>query len=239
MAYTLAEANKLATDNLLAGVLETLTTKAGVLSFLPWITVVGNALAYRRQNAAPTVSFHDVGDTWTEDTPTFTEVTTALKILGGDADVDNFLQATRANVQDLEAETIILKAAAWRDKFEDMFINGSVDSDATQFDGLQEMLDDDFPAAQTVSMGTNGATLTLAKLDEMIDAVRPGKPDLLVMSRRSRRSLNSLVINSGAGQFIESTKVGDLLIGGDGQAWTPRVTLYRSEERRVGKECRL
>ena len=46
-------------------------------------------------------------------------------------------------------------------------------------------------------MGTNGATLTLAKLDEMIDLVKGGKPDMLLVSRRTRRALNALARASG------------------------------------------
>ena len=52
----------------------------------------------------PAATFYDVGDSWTEATPTFTQVTTALRIMGGDADVDNFLQATYADPNDIEAE---------------------------------------------------------------------------------------------------------------------------------------
>jgi len=36
--------------------------------------------------------------------------------MGGDADVDNFLKATRSNVQDLEAAVVELKAKALRNK---------------------------------------------------------------------------------------------------------------------------
>ncbi|CAA9565639.1 MAG: hypothetical protein AVDCRST_MAG73-4130 [uncultured Thermomicrobiales bacterium] len=52
-----------------------------------------------------------------EATPTFTQVPTALKILGGDADVDNFLQATYADPNDLEAEVIASRAKAVAHKF--------------------------------------------------------------------------------------------------------------------------
>jgi hypothetical protein len=45
-----------------------------------------------------------VGDAWVEATPTFTQKTATLKILGGDADVDNFIQATYADPNDVEAE---------------------------------------------------------------------------------------------------------------------------------------
>ena len=67
----------------------------------------------------PAASFYDVGDTWTEATPTFTPVTTALKIMGGDADVDNFLQATYADPNDIEAETIASRAKAVAHLFSD------------------------------------------------------------------------------------------------------------------------
>ena len=60
-----------------------------------------------------------MGDTWTESTPTFTQVTATLKILGGDADIDNFLKSTRSNLQDLEAAVVQLKAKALQTKFED------------------------------------------------------------------------------------------------------------------------
>jgi len=53
-------------------------------------------------------------------------------------------------------------------------------------------------------MGPNGGTLTLAKLDELIDRVRGGKPDLLLMSRRSRRTLNEIARASGG--FLEADR---------------------------------
>ena len=150
---------------------------------------------YNRENAAPTAAFYAVGDAWAESTPTFTQITTALTILGGDADVDNYLKATRSNVQDLEAAVVELKAKALRDKFEDTFINGDTSVDAKAFDGLDKLT----VAGQTVSMGTNGATLSLDKLDEVIDAVKGGKPHMLLMSRRSRRKLGALSRATGSG----------------------------------------
>ena len=46
-------------------------------------------------------------------------------------------------------------------------------------------------------MGANGATLTLAKLDELIDLVKGGPPAMLLMSKRTRRSLNTLARSDG------------------------------------------
>ena len=112
MALTLAEASKLSNDVLLTGVIETIIKDSPILQALPFIEIVGNGLTYNRENAAATAAFYDVGDTWSESTPTFTQVTATLKIVGGDADIDNFLLATRSNLQDLEAAVVQLKAKA-------------------------------------------------------------------------------------------------------------------------------
>ena len=50
-------------------------------------------------------------------------------------------------------------------------------------------------------MGTNGATLSLDKLDELIDTVKGGKPHMLLMSRRSRRKLGALSRATGSGML--------------------------------------
>ncbi len=195
MALTLAEAAKLSNDTLLQGVIETIIYESPVLQALPFIEIVGNGLTYNQENAAATAAFYDVGDTWAESTPTFTQLTANLKILGGDADVDNFLAKTRSNIQDLEAAIVQLKAKAVQQKFDDIFISGDTSSDAKAFDGIDKLS----VSGQTVSMGTNGATLTLDKLDELIDRVKAGKPSILLMSRRSRRKLNSLSRGTGSG----------------------------------------
>ena len=106
MAMTKAEAAKLTNDLLLRGVIETIVRESQLLQLLPFMEVTGTAVTYNREATMPAVSFYDAGDTWTEATPTFTQVTANLKILGGDADVDNFLQATYADPNDLEAEVI-------------------------------------------------------------------------------------------------------------------------------------
>ena len=197
MALTLAEASKLSNDMLLQGVVETIVKDSPALQHLPFIEIVGNGLTYNQEKTLPNIDFYDVGDTWAESTPTFEQITANLKIMGGDADVDNFLKATRSNVQDLETAVIELKAKALRDKFEDSFIYGDSSQNAKQFDGLKELIDTATASDLVIAMGGTGATLTLAKLDELIDAVKGGKPDMLLMSRRSRRKINALVRAAG------------------------------------------
>jgi len=164
----------------------------------------------------PDIDFYNVGDTWGESTPTFTQVTANLKIMGGDADVDNFLKATRSNIQDLEAAVIELKAKALKDKFEETFIYGDSSENAKHFDGLRELIDTESAGSQVIAAGATGATLTLAMLDELIDAVKGGKPDLLLMSRRSRRKINSLLRVGGGMMETDRDKWGNFVQFWDG-----------------------
>ena len=197
MALTLEEASKLSNDMLLQGVVETIVRESPVLQRLPFIEIVGNGLTYNQENALPSIDFYDVGDAWDESTPTFEQKIANLKIMGGDADVDNFLKATRSNVQDLEAAIIELKAKALKQKFDEIFIYGDSVTNSKQFDGLRMLIDTTTASDQVIAMGASGATLTLDKLDELIDAIKGGKPDMLLMSRRSRRKINTLVRAAG------------------------------------------
>ncbi len=228
MALTLAEAAKLSNDIVLQGVIETIIQDSPILQTLPFIEITGNGLTYNRENANPAVTFFDVGDTWTESTPTFTQITANLKIIGGDADVDNYLLTTRSNIQDLRAAVIRLKAKAVQQKFEDTFVNGDTGVDAKSFDGVDKLS----TGGQAISMGVNGATLTLAKLDELIDLVKGGKPDLILMSKRSRRTLNNLARSSGGFLETDRNEFGEMVQYYDGVP--VGVSDYISDAKTVG-----
>jgi hypothetical protein len=216
MALILEEAAKLSNDMLLQGVVETIVKDSPVLQRLPFIEIVGNGLTYNQEKTLPSIDFYDVGDTWAESTPTFEQITANLKIMGGDADVDNFLKSTRSNIQDLEAAVIELKAKALRDKFEEIFIYGDATNHPKEFDGIRLLIDTESAGDQVIAMGATGATLTLAKLDELIDAVKGGKPDMLLMSRRSRRKINALVRAAGGMTETDRDKWGNFVQLWDG-----------------------
>ena len=214
MALTLAEAEKLSNDVLLQGIIETIIKDSPILQELPFIQIVGNGLSYTQEKTLPTVDFYDVGDTWVESTPEFEKPTATLKILGGDADVDNFLKSTRSNIQDLEAAVIEQKAKALRHEFEKEFLYGNEATSPKQFDGIIKLIDTATASDQVIAMAAAGAVLALAnlgKIDELIDAVKGGKPDMLLMSRRSRRKLNTICRAAGANLEIGQGKLGDFV----------------------------
>lgn len=197
MALTLSEAAKLSNDTVVQGVIETIIKDSPVLQALPFQEIVGNSLTYNRETTNPEPSFYDVGDTWTEATPTFTQVTATLKILGSDADIDQYLQRTRSNINDLEAEMLALRSKAVRHKFDKTFITGDTDIATKEFDGLRELITEDGPAGQVVNNGANGGALSLDKFDELLDVVKGARPDLILMSKRERRSLAKLGRTAG------------------------------------------
>ncbi len=206
MLETIAEANKYSTTQLLQGVVEEIVEASPMFALLPYDTILGNSLTYNRENTLGSANWYSPGDTWVESTPTITPVPVTLKICGGDADLDKFLALTRSNQQDLQALMLSMKAKAIGRAVQNEMIYGDVDDvDPKGFDGLHQILGP-VTGAQDVLAGstTNGGPGTFSKLDEMIDKVKPGPPDALIMSRRSRRQMQKLARSQGAGlQVVE------------------------------------
>lgn len=190
MALLLTEAAKLATDVLQRGVIETIIKDSPILQTLPFMTIEGNSYKYTQENTLGSADFYAVNATWSESAATFTQQSATLAILGGDADVDNFIQRTASNVQDQRAIQVAKKSKAVSQKFEDTFLNGSTATDPNSFNGVKALITN---VTQIVEGGVNGAALTLAMVDDLIDRVKGGKPDILLMSKKTRRKLKSLL----------------------------------------------
>ncbi len=197
MALTLAESAKLSTNMVYRGVVQTAYTHSQVLRFLPFMPIAGNAYQYARESAASTVNVYDPGDTITESTTTFTQVTVALKRIIGDAEIDEFAETTRSDQMDQTAVQLALKVRAVAEKFEDLFISGDTAINTKQFDGLRVLC----TVANSNRIGCNndaadGAVPTLDDLDRLIDTVK-GSVDLLIMSQRTKRKMKALFRAAG------------------------------------------
>src|SRR6266487_5751553 len=124
MPLTWQDAAHLTQDMLVRGVVETVIQESAVLRYLPFVSVVGNSLRYEQESSLGDVDFYAVGATWAESAMTVVEKTAKLVILGGDADVDAFLQQTYADPNDLRALIIAAKAKALAQAFNSTFFNG-------------------------------------------------------------------------------------------------------------------
>jgi hypothetical protein len=212
MPLTLQDAARLSQDMLVRGVVETIIEESAVLRYLPFVQIVGNSLRYNQETDLGDVAFYGVGDTWDESTMTVTEKTAKLAILGGDADVDAFLQQTYSDPNDLRALVVAAKAKALAQSFSNTFFNGDSAVNALEFDGVKKLS----AGARTMNKGANGAVLALDHLDELLDMIRPGMPHALFMSKRSRRKLSSLRRASGSVLEVGTDAFGRRVLTYDG-----------------------
>jgi|TARA_Y100000296_G_C5172146_1_gene257895 hypothetical protein len=202
MALTLVEATKYSNDVLQKGVVELLVKDDPILEKLPFKDIKGNGLTYNEETTLSGAQFYEVGDTWVESTSTVTSRTAVTTILGGDADVDNFLKATRSNEQDLMKEQIAAKTKAIRRAYLDAFFYGYFTGGGTKdFDGLHYLIRRTTAGSNNaIAVATSSGTalaLSLERVEAAIDLVKGDKPDLVVMSKLMRRSINKYLNGVG------------------------------------------
>lgn len=179
MALTLVEAAKLSQTHLQAGVIKTFVQESPVLDRVPFLTIQGNAYAYNEEATLPGVEFRNVNEAYSESTGTVNQKSEKLVILGGDADVDQFIVQTRGDLNDQRAVQTGMKVKALSYYFQDQFINGDTVATPKGFDGLKTRL----TGSQVIAAGTNGLPIVgngttdphafFDKLDELIASV-PG-----------------------------------------------------------------
>lgn len=207
-SVTLAESAKLAQDDFVAGIIENVITVNRMFEVLPFDGIDGNALAYNRENALGAVATTGVGDTEgnigagatsganqaerqaAKDAATFTQVTSTLTTIMGDAEVNGMIQATRSgHGNDQTGVQIGSKAKSAGRKYQDMLING--DGTGHTFPGLLSLC----PAGQTIASATNGQNLSFERMDELMDLVidKDGDVDYFAFNARTIRSYNALL----------------------------------------------
>lgn len=197
-SVTLAESAKLAQDELVAGVIENVITVNELYELLPFDGIDGNALAYNRENALGDVQMAGVGSTITAKNPaTFTQVTSTLTTIIGDAEVNGLIQATRSgDGNDQTAVQVASKAKSCGRKYQDQMVNG--DGTGNNMTGMFGLV----AAGQTITANNgaaNGAVLSFEDLDALIDLVtdKDGQVDYLMMHGRTRRKYLALLRSLG------------------------------------------
>ncbi len=200
MALTLAQSAVLCQDKLVKGIIEELVKESPLLKKLPFMELQGNALALNREDVdnMGSVQFYPVGGVWTESTAQFEQATFSLYTLGGDADVPTLIQRSRSNINDQMAAQVKVKTKLMGHAFEYQAVYG-VAASSHGFDGVHTLVSDD-QQVHMVDSGTSGAALTIAKLDELLDCIRGGRADILMMNRNIRRRLTQYLRTVGSYQ---------------------------------------
>ncbi|WP_223644356.1 major capsid protein [Corallococcus sp. EGB] len=200
----LSEAAKLSNNDLVSGIIENIVTVDRFFEVLPFEPVEGPAAVYNRENVLGDVQMLGVGGTISaKAATTFTQVTSPLKRIVGDAEVDNFIEATHSDTTDQLAVQVAGKAKAVGRKYSSLLINGTGAND--EFVGLLGLVS----AGQTLTAGANGAPVSFDLLDELLDAVKAkdGKVDFLMMHARTIRSLKALLRGQGGAGIVETLKL--------------------------------
>lgn len=193
-SVTLAESAKLTQNELHAGIIETIVEVNPIYELMPFQDIEGNALAYNRENALGDVQFLGVDGTITaKAAATFTQVTSSLTTLIGDAEVNGLIQATRSNIQDQTAIQVASKAKSIGRKYQQNMLIG--DGTADTFTGLFSLI----PAGQIMPSAVNGQNLSFDILDALIDQIKDkdGQVDYMMMSARTIRSYLALLRTLG------------------------------------------
>lgn len=194
MAFTLVEAQKLTQDMLQKGVINTMAMTSGVLQRLPFVEVVGSGYTYNVASELPEVGYRQVNQAYTNNAEyNVKSATEKLVILGGNADVDVFLQRTHSNFNDLRALQTEATAKNVARTFEMDFFKGTGATDSLK--GLDQRITDNVAGVKI------DAELSLDSLNELLDAVVDGA-DALFMSKKMRRELMKLLQTNN--HYIES-----------------------------------
>jgi HK97 family phage major capsid protein len=199
-SVTLAESAKLTQNELHAGVIENIVDVNPIFEFLPFEDIEGNALAYNRENALGDVQFAGVGTTITaKAAATFTQVTSSLTTIVGDAEVNGLIQATRSNYVDQTAVQVASKAKSLGRQYQSTMING--DGTSNTFTGLLSLV----AGSQVRTSATNGQNLSFDLLDELIDLVKDkdGQVDWIMMPARTIRAYYALLRALGGANIGE------------------------------------
>lgn len=188
MPLLVTEAAKLSLEMLERGVIEEIIDKDEFFAMVPFMYVNGKSYVYNRENTLTEADFLSPYDTINEGGATFTEVTTTLKIMAGDVDMDKFLLATQSDHNSQLAIQLAAKAKGIGRAFKRALIQGYSSINAKSFDGMASLCD----PSQVILADVNGAPLTLAMLDELKELVKLGC-DALVMRRSTWRAIRALL----------------------------------------------
>ena len=199
-------------DRMSGSIIKMFDQVSPVFRMAPMRKIDGRYYDYEREELLPAVSWRALNQAWPESTGVTNPQREYLKILGGEAKVDRHLirTAPRNGMETLQKQ-VRMKVQAAANEWDRAFFEGSELANVNEMVGLRPRISGD----QLILMGSGGATLTLAKLDELIDAVPfgPRKGDLprrgegvrkvLFMNRFLRRKIGALMDAATGSRRVE------------------------------------
>jgi len=220
-SITLAQSALLSQDLLVRGVIESIVTVNPFYDLLPFMEIEGNALAYNRETVIGDSEFLAPGGVITaKAATTFTQATSNLTSLLGDAEVNGLIAATRSNLTSQKGVQVASKAKSIARTYQQSMITG-VAAAGTNFDGIVQLMTTNVGqhiVANTLLNGgaggvepitgstSNGGGITFELLDTLLDMVKDkdGEVDYIMMPARTRRSYFNLLRALGGADISET-----------------------------------
>lgn len=203
MALTLAD-HAVQHDNLYAqGVVKIFEEENPILKYIPMVPINGDAYKYRVEDTMPGVEWRRVNQDYNESTGTFAPRVEPLYILGGETFWDNFIirtQGTGRGTFNHKTAQWEMKSRAVSREYSRAFFEGDDLVDPDEMPGLRRRL----TGNQVLLAGTNGAALTLAMIDELLDSIIMGDTHLF-MHKIARRKMTSLITQGGSSATYQVT----------------------------------
>ena len=204
MAVTFAQAAAVEQAPVRRAALQTASAVSQVWDRMPFEMIEGNAYAYDKDKILPGTGFRSVNEAYVESTGLINQDVERLVILGGDADVDRFIEKTMQSSRGvLLADQIRMKLESAQATFVDTMFNGDVTVDPKSFDGLRKRLVGKQVITATAAANTEGF---LDDLDTLLGAC-PGANVVYGPSTLIAR-LKSLGRKVGGAEYINSEITG-------------------------------
>jgi hypothetical protein len=185
---------------------------------------------YEQETVLPTVAWRGLNEPWPESSGQTALYREYVKFVGGEVKIDVELVRGPRGPRTIERQTK-MKVRAAANELDRAVLEGSELNNVKEMVGFRARIQ---TGNQLILAGSGGATLTLAMLDNLIDAVPfsnqswpgmlrgEGVTKMLYMNRTLRRKLTSLINASTGAQRITQTldqfgrqveKYGDAIIG--------------------------
>lgn len=209
MALTLADHALQGTDLFEQGVVKRFTETSDLMKVLPFRKISGDTYKYRVEEVAPGVSWRRVNEAYPESTGVVAPRVEELKLIGGDVFIDNFILRTQrrgGDAFDEQQHQYDMKSRSLAREFERAFFEGDDLVDPDEMVGLRRRL----VGNQVILAGAGGATLTLAMIDSLIDAVAADVGEIhLWMNKALRRKMTNLVNAIGGSVVVNYSSISD------------------------------
>ena len=204
MALTLAQFKAMFPDDpLRTGLVDSFAEASAILQLLNFIPVDGFGYQYGEISKLPGIGFRNINGTYTDSEGMINPKSEKLVPFGGSIKTDQWMVDLRGGRA--RSTQIAQKIRAAGLFFDKSFFTGDSASDPKAFDGLQARVN--VTGGQCITAGTNGAALTLAMLNEALDAVRgPNSGKVIHCNKTVRRKITALVLAASGGAGVRDAQ---------------------------------